>query len=60
MSEFERIIAIERMVPLGIAWVCLVQARRQVREHIEYMVDLAEAIETCRRMARAVGGEAEL
>lgn len=60
MSEFERITMIERMLMPGIALACLMQARRQVREHFEYMVDLAEAIETCRRTAFEVGEEVEL
>lgn len=60
MSEFERIVAIESMMPLGIAWECLMQARKQVRETVAYFCDLAEAIETCRRTAFAVGGEVEL
>ena len=60
MSEFERIAAIEHSLALGIAWACLMQAHRRMREEIEYMVDLAEAIETCRRTAFEVGEEVEL
>lgn len=60
MSEFERITMIERMLMPGIAWACLMQARRRMREEIAYLRDLAEAIETCRRMAFAVGEEVEL
>ena len=60
MGELERITAIECMMPLGIAWAYLMQARRRVREEIAYLRDLAEAIDTCRRMARAVGEEVEL
>ena len=60
MSEFNRIIAIERMCAPGIVWACLMQAHRQVREEIAYLIDLAETIETCRRTAFEVGGEVEL
>ena len=60
MSEFDRIIAIERIAPLGIVFACIAQARRQVREAFAYMLGIAEAIETCRRTAQAVGGEVEL
>ena len=60
MSEFERIAMIERMLAPGIAWARLVRMHRRMREHIEYMVGLAEAIETCRRTAFEVGEEVEL
>lgn len=60
MGEIERIAAIERMAPLGIAWAYLMHARRRMREEVEYMVDLAEAIETCRRTAFEGGEEVEL
>ena len=60
MSEFERITAIERGLALGIAWACLMRMHRRMRGEIEYLIDLAEAIETCRRMSFAVGGEVEL
>ena len=60
MSELERIVAVESMMPLGIACACLMRMHRRVRGEIEYMVGLAEAIETCRRTAFAVGEEVEL
>ena len=60
MSELERITAIECGLVFGIALACLMQARRQVREEVAYLRDLAEAIETCRRMAFEVDGEVEL
>lgn len=60
MGEFERITMIERMLAPGIVWACLMQARRRMREEVEYMVGLAEAIKTCRRTAFEVGEEVEL
>lgn len=60
MSEFERITMIERTLMPGIAWACLMRMHRRMRGEIAYLRDLAEAIETCRRTAFAVGGEVEL
>ena len=47
MSELNRIIAIERGIFAGIALWHI----RQVREAARYLADLAEAVETCRRVA---------
>jgi len=60
MSEFDRIINLSRIAPLGIAFACIAQTRKQAREAFAYLCGIAEAVETCRRTAQAVGGEVEL
>lgn len=47
MSELNRIITIERGIFAGVALWHI----RQMREAARYLADLAESIETCRRMA---------
>jgi len=60
MSEFDRIINLSRIAPLGIAFAAIAQAHRQVREAFAYLCGIAEAVETCRRTAQSVGEEVEL
>jgi len=60
MSDYDRIINLSRIAPLSIEFACIAQTRKQAREAFAYMLGIAEAIETCRRTAQAVGGEVEL